>query len=87
MAVGDPLSPKGRFAPLTETHPGVGEVCQKCGRTLKVGDRPALVEVGPASEKDQDKASRGVAYTATALLVHESCAYPEITNPTEEGDT
>lgn len=86
MAAGDHLSDKGRFAPLVESHPGVGEVCQKCGRTLKVGDRPALIEVGPASPKDEEKAARGVAYTASALMVHESCAYPEITNP-PEGDS
>lgn len=86
MATGDRLSEKGRFAPLVESHPGVGEVCQQCGRTLKVGDRPALIEVGPATQTDQDKASRGVAYTASALMVHESCAYPEITTQ-QEGDT
>ena len=72
------LSPPGRFKPLSETHPGVGTVCSLCGDPVRVGQRPALIEVGPADTDEERKAAAGRAYTAEAALVHESCVYPEV---------
>lgn len=68
-------SAAGRFGPLREDHPSVGERCPLCGRPLLAGDRPCLVALGPADEEERAKAAAGRAHNAEALVAHESCVW------------
>lgn len=63
----DVLGERGRFAPLVPDHPGVGQVCPGCSVALKAGDRVSLVNGEPVG---------GERYILTAVIAHESCAYP-----------
>ena len=69
------LSEKGRFDPLSPSHPAVDvQVCPGCGELLQAGDVPSLVDPTPPPT--------GVpgAYTAEVQMAHERCAYPEGTD-------
>ena len=63
------------FGPLTSDHPLVGTECPACHQPLEVGQRPALVLLGPgADEEARSKARQGVTYTGVAQPVHRVCA-------------
>lgn len=75
-------SPKGRFGPLAADDPNVGKPCALCMHPLQVGQVPSLVGDLPADAEEAAKAAAGLAYTAVADLVHETCAWPEHNGPT-----
>lgn len=71
------LSPYDRFQPLKSSHPLVGTDCVECGKPMKAGDRPSLVNGIPPNTEEMDKAMRGAPHTVEAKPAHQSCAYPE----------
>lgn len=70
------LSPQGRFGPLSETHPGVGQTCPICGTELFAGQFPALIDPIPGSPEDEAKAEAGRAHNVQCDIAHEDCAHP-----------
>lgn len=62
------------YAPLPEDHHAIGDRCGLCRFGFAVGDVTTLEAVAPASAADEVKQQAGLAYTATAALVHASCA-------------
>ena len=63
------------FDPLKPDHHLVGQVCQACGFTFEVGQRTALIPLGPGfDEEARMKAKDGRYYNAIALPVHAACA-------------
>lgn len=70
------LSPYDRFEPLRPSHPLVGTKCVECGKPLKTGERPSLVNGMPPDSEQMDKALRGAAHTVEAQPAHQRCAYP-----------
>ena len=77
---GDRLSAPGRFRPLDKDHPAVRDrqVCSVCGRPMRAGQVPALIELGPADEHEAEKAADGRPYVATAEIVHEACVPEDV---------
>lgn len=69
-------SPIGRFGPLREDHPSVGDLCPACHQPMLVGDVPSLVDLAPADAEEAAKQRAGAAYNAVAAVVHERCAWP-----------
>ena len=66
----------GRFGPLEDGDPNVGRVCPGCREALQVGDRPALVVIGPGADPEERQRARdGRAYNAVAIVAHEECVY------------
>lgn len=63
MVKGDPLSPPGRFALLTEDHPLVGRECTVCQQPFEPGDLVALIDSGKPAE----------GLTVEADVAHEGC--------------
>jgi hypothetical protein len=74
---GDPaVSEPGRFEPLTEDHPAVGMICPGCQTALDVGDKPAMVAIGPGDNKEaREKARANRPYTGVAVVCHEECVH------------
>ena len=70
-----PVSAPGRFAPLSDGHPGVGGICPICNTALVIGDEPTLLATGPASEEDRQREAKGRAYTAEAVIAHARCVH------------
>lgn len=76
-----PLSPRGRFAPLTDETVGsyTNQTCPLCSLPFEVGQAPALVQIGEpvyTSPDDEAKAALGRAHNVEVDMVHEVCAYP-----------
>ena len=81
MADLTPVSPKGRFDPMTVAYGdedrGGWPTCVICSEKMGEGDIPTLVGAVPADDEEQAKADAGLAYNARCDIAHESCAYPE----------
>jgi hypothetical protein len=60
---GEPLTPRGRFAPLEPDHPLVGRPCVVCLEAFEAGDGVALLDSGVPSES----------LTVEADPAHETC--------------
>lgn len=71
-------SPVNRFAPLEADHPLVGAECHSCCEPLLVGQRPSLFAVGPENPYNSERADAGDWYTAMAVPLHQTCAWPSI---------
>jgi hypothetical protein len=63
----------GRYPPLPGDHPLLRRCCGICGVPFRVGDRVALVSMGPGDPVELRKARDGHAYNARAEPVHERC--------------
>jgi hypothetical protein len=62
---GEPLTPRGRFAPLEPDHPLVGRDCKVCLAPFVAGDVVALLDSGIPSDS----------LTVEADPAHEECAF------------
>ena len=63
MVKGEPLTPRGRFAPLEPDHPLVGRDCKVCLAPFVAGDVVALLDSGKPAE----------GLTVEADVAHEGC--------------
>lgn len=63
-----------RLGPKSADHHSVGKSCAACRVPFAAGDYTALVELGPGSDPDEQRACReGRAYNAVAVEVHYAC--------------
>lgn len=63
------------FDPLSGDHPLVldGTRCEMCGEAFRAGSVVSILPIEPADEDEAEKARKGMAYNARAVVLHESC--------------
>lgn len=59
---------------LVEGHPCVGTFCAACDELFEVGDRVALIALGPGDDEEaRARALAGLSYSSATAIVHAAC--------------
>lgn len=63
------------FGPVSDEEFQRYQDCPACNQRVAVGDHYVLVTIGPGDDpEEQQKARRGRAYNAVAVIAHLACA-------------
>lgn len=70
------VSQPGEYGQLAEGDSPLGNICPGCQQALEIGDKPAMVAIGPGLDPDARKAAReGRGYQGVAVVCHEECVH------------